>query len=1151
MRGTTVLLAVLCVAAFAAGDAALPQTGTHQIPIDNRKAEVADGLDAVTIPRLMSYQGRLTDTLGVPVPDDNYSVVFRLYSQPSGGSAFWNETQSVTTEDGLFAVLLGTVTPIGSMPDAGAAYLTMAVEGSTELTPRLRIASAAYAYLTERAASADLLQGKDTTDFVRTGQANSVTSAMVVDGTIVRGDVATGFKAPFSDTADYARAAPAVDSARVAANSHRLQGKDTTALDGRFVNEGQANSVTSAMITDGAIATADIATGAVTSAKILDGTVVRADVAAGFKAPFSDTADYARAAPAVDSARVAANSHKLQGKDTTALDGRFVNEGQAGSVTSTMVLDNTLVRADVAAAFKAPYSDTSDYARAAPATDSARVAANAHLLQTRDTTYFARASHAHPFVDSSRVAVSSYDSRRLQGKDTSALDARFVNEAQSNAVATGMITDTAVTMVKLARAGAATGEVIKWDGSAWAPGPDNTGGGTGVTNVYQDTGITCVPNPITTTGNVRLNLSYTDARYVNEAQANSVTSAMIADGTIAAADIASSAVTEAKLASNAVTSAKILDGTIAAADLNQMGAGPGQVLKWTGTAWAPRNDSIGGGGGSGTVTSVGQATGVVCTPNPIVATGTVRLDTTYSDARYVNEGQASSVTSAMIVDGTIAAADIATGAVTSAKILDGTIARADVAVGFKAPFSDTADYARVAPTVDSARVAANSHRLQGKDTTALDGRFVNEGQASAVTSAMITDGAIAAADIATGAVTSAKILDGTIARADVAAGFKAPFSDTADYARAAPATDSARVAANAHLLQTRDTTYFARAAHTHPYVDSSRVAVTSYDSRLLQGKDTSALDARFVNELQADAIATGMLVDTAVTMVKLARAGAATGEVIKWDGSAWAPGPDNTGGGTGVTNVYQDTGITCVPNPITTTGNVRLNLSYTDARYVNEGQASSVTSAMILDGTIARADVAAGFKAPLADTADYARAAPATDSARVAGNAHLLQTKDTTYFAKSAHIHPYVDSAGVAVASYDSRQLQGKDTTGFVRTGQTNSVTSAMVVDGTIVRGDVATGFKAPFSDTADYARAAPAVDSARVAANSHRLQGKDTTALDARFVNEGQANSVTSAMITDGAIAAADIATGAVTSDKILDGTVVRADVAAGFKAP
>jgi hypothetical protein len=142
---------------------------------------------------MLSYQGKLTDTFGLPVVDTTYSVNFRLYSAPSGGSSFWNETQTVRTREGLFSALLGSVTSIGSMPDAGAVYLGMAVEGGPELAPRLRIASAAYAYLAARAAYADLLQGKDTAAldvrYVNEAQANSITSVMIANGTIAAVDL--------------------------------------------------------------------------------------------------------------------------------------------------------------------------------------------------------------------------------------------------------------------------------------------------------------------------------------------------------------------------------------------------------------------------------------------------------------------------------------------------------------------------------------------------------------------------------------------------------------------------------------------------------------------------------------------------------------------------------------------------------------------------------------------------------------------------------------------------------------------------------------------------------------------------------------------------------------------------------------------------
>jgi len=62
--------------------------------------------------------------------------------KPTGGAPFWEEEQQVRTQDGLFSILLGSVTPIGSVPATGAAYLGMSVESSAEMTPRLRIAGA-------------------------------------------------------------------------------------------------------------------------------------------------------------------------------------------------------------------------------------------------------------------------------------------------------------------------------------------------------------------------------------------------------------------------------------------------------------------------------------------------------------------------------------------------------------------------------------------------------------------------------------------------------------------------------------------------------------------------------------------------------------------------------------------------------------------------------------------------------------------------------------------------------------------------------------------------------------------------------------------------------------------------------------------------
>ena len=140
------------------------------MPINATTKAVASATDAISIPRMLSYQGKLLDNNGNPVIDTTYSVLFSLYTVPGGGSSFWSETQTVRTRAGLFSTLLGSVTPIGTLPDAGALYLGMKVGADPEMSPRLRIVSAAYAYLTERAANSDLFQGRDTSYFLRSGQ---------------------------------------------------------------------------------------------------------------------------------------------------------------------------------------------------------------------------------------------------------------------------------------------------------------------------------------------------------------------------------------------------------------------------------------------------------------------------------------------------------------------------------------------------------------------------------------------------------------------------------------------------------------------------------------------------------------------------------------------------------------------------------------------------------------------------------------------------------------------------------------------------------------------------------------------------------------------------------------------------------------------
>jgi hypothetical protein len=66
------------------------------------------------IPRTLSYQGVLTDNAGKPRPDGSYTFTFRFYTSPTGGTAIWSESRSLSVKSGLFSTVLGEQTPFGA-----------------------------------------------------------------------------------------------------------------------------------------------------------------------------------------------------------------------------------------------------------------------------------------------------------------------------------------------------------------------------------------------------------------------------------------------------------------------------------------------------------------------------------------------------------------------------------------------------------------------------------------------------------------------------------------------------------------------------------------------------------------------------------------------------------------------------------------------------------------------------------------------------------------------------------------------------------------------------------------------------------------------------------------------------------------------------
>ncbi|UCB52185.1 MAG: hypothetical protein JSV10_09395 [Candidatus Zixiibacteriota bacterium] len=108
------------------------------------------------IPKLINYQGMLTDDSGGPLTG-SYNMTFRIYNAPSGGSLRWQETHTgVSVTNGLFNVILGSVNPDGVNLDFSEEYWLDITAGGEHMSGRLRFTSVGYAYRAHRADTASV-----------------------------------------------------------------------------------------------------------------------------------------------------------------------------------------------------------------------------------------------------------------------------------------------------------------------------------------------------------------------------------------------------------------------------------------------------------------------------------------------------------------------------------------------------------------------------------------------------------------------------------------------------------------------------------------------------------------------------------------------------------------------------------------------------------------------------------------------------------------------------------------------------------------------------------------------------------------------------------------------------------------------------------
>jgi hypothetical protein len=110
------------------------------------------GSSSAAIPRLINFQGRLSDAAGTPL-SGNYAITLKVWDDASGGSSCFSETQTVTVTSGLFNVNIGGATSGGissSCTFSAPYFLALQVGTDAAMSPRLALTTVPYAFAAER-----------------------------------------------------------------------------------------------------------------------------------------------------------------------------------------------------------------------------------------------------------------------------------------------------------------------------------------------------------------------------------------------------------------------------------------------------------------------------------------------------------------------------------------------------------------------------------------------------------------------------------------------------------------------------------------------------------------------------------------------------------------------------------------------------------------------------------------------------------------------------------------------------------------------------------------------------------------------------------------------------------------------------------------